>query len=285
MLKLALLLGAVQSTTPYRSIITNVVCNGKDSITFEVTKTDGTTLGDSFKFSHCATGKDGYKTLATPTKVGNTYTITFNPYSLCEGTPDANLARTYSVDMKMLVQQKETIAGVDVYTSAEEYHLICLFSDKYTLTDEFSVIPSLPPGVIGPVFEIFYDIFRFTDETMTTSAAGDVTAYTPVFYQVSADADAMKTDFNTNISKITLQKKTDTSKKLVLFDYFDGNCGQVAVGFTFYRSTDRYINKFGFKAVLLDNDVNAEYEVVVDVTPCAPGATSAICTQSTSCMP
>jgi len=283
MLRFLPLLGVAYSTNQ----VTNVVCNGKDEIKFDI---DGPGLGTWYRFDDCNdSGKNGDAPdgVVTKTESGGVWTLSFNPYTHCEGDANPNDATSYSVGMKFIMSGSENLGGVTVYTGAIEVHLTCTFQASYDVTAELGAL-EIQAGQVGvpidgPTFTVGFNIHRW-DSDPYTAASEAVIAYNPVKFWVSGNAAFQLTDMTLRISKVVLRKRDNHAVSLDIFDHSTG-CGLTQLGFGQVpgRDIEDKAAHFQYKAIFLDNDIDAVYEVVVSVHACPPGANNNECKKFNLC--
>lgn len=286
MLRLLPLLGVAYST----NTVTNVVCNGKDQIQFDV---NGPGLGSWYRFEGCNdASKNGDAPAGSVSKSldGESWTMSFNPYTHCEGSWDRNDASSFSVDMKFIISASEVIGGATVYLRAVEVHLKCTFENSYEVTADLGQL-KITPGQVGtpidgPEFTIGFDMHRWTTSYLTAAATTDqVIAYNPVKFYVFGNTAFSGTKFNMGLAKVVLKKKGQANPpQLTIFDHSTG-CGITELGFGKVPGVPNmsYAKNFQYKAIFLDADIDANYEVVVTVVACHEDATSTECTKFNTC--
>lgn len=281
MLKYASLLGVAHAA----STISNVVCNGADLISYDVTVASGTNAPSLFKFGDCEAAHNVDKTGAVSvSSSGDVHSVSFNPYADCQGATDANDATSFSVSMKVIMSYKQTIGGSEVYTGAEEVTLECNFQSYYEATASLGVL-TVPVDtyltVDSTAFTMDIEMDRFTDDNYDTTSALDVIAYNPVYFKVEGDAAFKNTQFKLRVFEITLDKINSDDAIGASLTLYDATrmyaCTMMnALDFTWGVSDQE--TTFSYKAIFLDDDTTGNYRISVKAKACGALADSPQCT-------
>merc|ERR1719473_2249419 len=122
----------------YATAVSDVACNGKDTISFLFTKTAGTTVS-KFSLTGCS---NQVVDLATTTYSvsGDDYAFNFNPYTVCGITTDPNDPTTYSLDVTLLAMRNEEIGGQFVIKGGDKAGLKCSFDGNYRVESDLGAL-------------------------------------------------------------------------------------------------------------------------------------------------
>lgn len=262
-------------TTCYATTVSNTVCNGKDLMTFTI----GANTGESFtKFQTLGcSNQDLELTTSDYTKTGDNYNFSFNPYTTCIVTPNPNSPATYSVDFKVIASNEDVIDGQTVIFTGDQINLKCSFLDSYQVQSDLGAISLTGEEITGTEFLLAFAIKR-TDSDYTTEITTEIETNQPVYHVLSSTTQSQlsSSDFNFKPYRIVLEKK-NSALNFELFNTAMISCGHSQLGFEMDYDSNNNQWTFKYNQILVDNDLTAEYRILVDMQLCNSLATDIKC--------
>lgn len=258
--------------------LSDVACNGKDAISFVFTS-DTTPADAEWNVSGCADGSSATLDPSAINKNGDVFTVSFNPYSTCNVSPDPSQASSYSVDIKVSANKGVMLGGQIVHFSGDTMDLKCTFQDTYTVTSDLGGVDLEGDQLVGDEFTLSLTLTR-TQSDYTTPDTSQVVANNLVYHTIEPSATmGVLSDWRIVPSKMTLRKgDAGSGVEFDIFKHDMGSCGYTELDFAVqYDSTsNRY--QFAFKAMLLELNTASTYNLVVEVSLCNVASTNSECT-------